>query len=158
MSTLNQYTALLMETHPYYQQARLSMFHHGQIRASAVVPRDWGPSAEHNMNLREHIQWITRMMEDTMPIAHALMRDFPVPGGPQVSQEDPGMVLVEAAMRLGTFVELANDAAEAVGVEETLELRYWPDTRQLYLRFVDVGVVVDVDVESNQQNETTSED
>ena len=97
------------------------------------------------------------MMEDTMPIAHAHMRDFPVPGGPQ-SQEDQGMVLADAAMRLGTFVELANDVAEAVGVEETLELRYWPDTRQLYLRFVDVGVVVDDDVESNQQNETTSED
>ena len=49
------------------------------------------------------------------------------------------MKLADGAMRLSTFVELANSEAMALDAPQKLELEYRPDTCNLNLRFVDVS-------------------
>ena len=85
---------------------------------------------------RNHMGWIMHMMMETMPVALRAVKEENAATG----QADQSMLLVDCAMRLGTFVELANASAEAAGVNEPfLVLEYWPATMDLFLRESFIG-------------------
>ncbi len=137
MSTLTQYYALLLETHPYYHQTVTVVQREAREGAtrSDLPPIGRAPSTTYIENACDHIEWIMRMMEVTMPIALEQAKEALAATYTRIQW----MTIADGAMRLSTFVELANSEAMALDAPQKLELEYRPDTCNLNLRFVDVS-------------------
>ncbi len=137
MSTLTQYYALLLETHPYYHQTVTVVQREAREGAtrSDLPPIGRAPSTTYIENACDHIEWIMRMMELTMPVALEQAKEALAATYTRIQW----MKLADGAMRLSTFVELANSEAMALDAPQKLELEYRPDTCNLNLRFVDVS-------------------
>jgi len=133
VSLMTRYTALLMDTHPYHVRTNTVIVRSNDNPVTVELPLPRHDTIERNdvpAIAREHFGWIYNMMMETMPVGLARVRDDYAATG----QADQAMMLVDGAMRLGTFVELANASAEACGLDgqmPALVLQYWPATMEL---------------------------